>query len=74
MDELDPTFPKWEQIRDRIAADIAAGRLKSGDQVPSAAALVERYGVAMATAQKALAALKRDGLVRSQNGIGTFVL
>ena len=61
----------------RIAADIRAridsGRLRPGDRVPSTRQITDEWGVAMATATKALAALRREGLVHPVPGTGTVV-
>jgi DNA-binding transcriptional regulator YhcF (GntR family) len=61
----------------RIAADIRAridrGELKPGDRVPSTRRIVAEWGVAMATASKALATLRQDGQVVSIPGSGTVV-
>lgn len=61
----------------RIAADlrdrIASGELPAGARVPSTRQIVARYGVAMATASKVLAALQEEGLVQVRPGVGTIV-
>ena len=61
----------------RIAADIrhriTAGELRPGQRVPSTRALVREWGVAMATAAKALAVLAEQGWVRAVPGSGTVV-
>ncbi|HEU4947261.1 MAG TPA: TetR/AcrR family transcriptional regulator C-terminal domain-containing protein [Kribbella sp.] len=61
----------------RIAAEIRhrieAGDLRPGDRVPSTRALVQEFGIAMATATKVLAALQQDGLVHPVPGVGTVV-
>ncbi|WP_371677759.1 GntR family transcriptional regulator [Streptomyces sp. NBC_01276] len=61
----------------RIAAElrgrIESGELRPGDRVPSTRAITRRWGVAMATASKALAALGQEGLVRAVPGVGTVV-
>jgi DNA-binding transcriptional regulator YhcF (GntR family) len=61
----------------RIVADISqrirSGELPPGARVPSTRQLVADYGVAMATASKALAALRQDGLVHPVPGVGTVV-
>jgi AcrR family transcriptional regulator len=61
----------------RIAAEIRrrieTGELRPGDRVPSTRSLVQEFGVAMATASKALAALQQDGVVHSLPGVGTVV-
>jgi DNA-binding transcriptional regulator YhcF (GntR family) len=58
-----------EDIRRRVGA----GELRAGDAVPSARQLMREWGVANATATKALAALRQEGLVVAQPGIGTRV-
>ncbi|WP_330237559.1 TetR/AcrR family transcriptional regulator C-terminal domain-containing protein [Streptomyces sp. NBC_00525] len=61
----------------RIAADIrrriASGELAPGARVPSTRGITQEWGVAMATATKALATLNQEGLVRAVPGVGTVV-
>ena len=61
----------------RIAADlrrrIAAGELAPGARMPSTRALMQRHGVAMATATKVLTTLRHEGLIHSVPGVGTVV-
>ncbi|MET7307166.1 GntR family transcriptional regulator [Streptomyces sp. NPDC005134] len=74
MVELDETRAKWAQVRDIFAARIADGTLPRGSRVPSVVALSSEFGIASATAQKALSALREDGLIRTEPGLGSFVL
>lgn len=53
---------------------IAAGELAPGDRIPSTRRIVAEFGVAMATASKVIAELRREGLVRVQPGVGTIVV
>src|SRR3954454_12540355 len=61
----------------RIAAElrrrITTGELAPGARVPSTRAIVQRYGVAMATATKVLTTLRHEGLIRSVPGVGSVV-
>lgn len=61
----------------RVAAilrdDIAYGRLRPGDRLPSTRQLVHAHGVAMATASRAVAMLRDEGLVVTRPGSGTTV-
>ncbi|WP_158880320.1 TetR/AcrR family transcriptional regulator C-terminal domain-containing protein [Amycolatopsis anabasis] len=61
----------------RIVADIrqriTSGELRAGERVPSTRRLVDDWGVAMATASKALAVLRQEGWVRAVPGSGTVV-
>ncbi len=63
----------YRRIADEIAGRIAAGALRPGDRVPSTRDIVAQHGVAMATATKALAWLREQGLVRAVPGVGTVV-
>jgi DNA-binding transcriptional regulator YhcF (GntR family) len=61
----------------RIVADverrIADGGLRPGDPVPTTRAIMSEWGVAMATATKALAALKQAGAIESTSRVGAVV-
>ncbi|WP_328328772.1 GntR family transcriptional regulator [Kribbella sp. NBC_00382] len=63
----------YQEIAAELRRQITAGELKPGDRIPSTRALVRTYGVAMATATKALTALRQEGLVHSLPGVGTVV-
>ncbi|WP_370414981.1 TetR/AcrR family transcriptional regulator C-terminal domain-containing protein [Streptomyces fradiae] len=65
--------PPYLAIAAEIARRIRSGALVPGDRVPSTRAITREWGVAMATATKALAALRRQGLVRPEPGVGTVV-
>lgn len=52
---------------------IGGGELQPGDRVPSTRQISAQWGVAIATATKALAELQRRGLVRAVAGVGTVV-
>lgn len=62
-----------QRIVSDIRARIRSGALRPGDRVPSAREMVRDYEVALATATKVLAMLRREGLVRSRPGVGTVV-
>lgn len=61
------------RIAEEIRRRITSGELKAGDRVPSARQITQAWGVAIATATKALAMLRAEGLVRAVPGIGTVV-
>jgi AcrR family transcriptional regulator len=63
----------YQVIAAELRRRIEAGELKPGDRVPSTRALVRDYGVAMATATKALQALQQERLVHASPGVGTVV-
>jgi GntR family transcriptional regulator len=65
--------PRHEQIAAVIRAQIMAGDLPPGTQLPSTPNLVAQYSAANATIQSALAALKEEGFLYSQVGKGVYV-
>jgi GntR family transcriptional regulator len=67
------TLPKYRQIADRLAEDIAAGRLKAGDQIPPERSIAETYGASRMTVRQALRHLAERGIVQARAGAGTFV-
>ncbi|MFB4424195.1 TetR/AcrR family transcriptional regulator C-terminal domain-containing protein [Streptomyces sp. QL37] len=67
------TEPPYLRIAGEIRRRIASGELGPGDPVPSTRRITQEWGVAMATATKALGALSQEGLVRAVPGIGTVV-
>lgn len=71
--DLDRTRPIWRQIAAIIEQRIADGSYPTGSRVPSVVELSTEFEVAASTAQKVLAHLKAEGLVRSEVGLGTFV-
>ncbi|MFJ9554682.1 GntR family transcriptional regulator [Nocardiopsis sp. NPDC101807] len=66
-------LPPYARVVADIRARIDAGELRPGDRVPSTREIMREWGVAMATATKALAALRQEGLVEAVRGVGTLV-
>jgi len=62
-----------ERVAAEIRARIASGELGAGERVPSARQITREWGVAIATATRALAMLRDEGLVRAVQGVGTVV-
>ncbi|MFE7168909.1 PLP-dependent aminotransferase family protein [Streptomyces sp. NPDC057616] len=63
----------YRRIADRIADDIAAGRLRPGERLPAQRRFARRHGIAASTAERAYGELVRRGLVVGEVGRGTFV-
>ena len=61
------------QIRDQMCDLIRRGVIPRGAQLPSHQELSEHLGVSRVTIGQAVAELKRQGLVTSRRGSGTFV-
>jgi DNA-binding GntR family transcriptional regulator len=73
MVEFRDDQPRWRQVRDIIAARIEAGTYKPGYRVPGERDLQQEFGIAGTTAHKVLVALRKDGLVYTERGMGSFV-
>lgn len=65
--------PRWRQIADELERRINDGRYAPGSRVPSMNQLIEEFGVAAATAHKALKGLRQRGLTYTEPGLGSFV-
>lgn len=65
--------PPYLQIVGQIRAQIESGELRDGALIPSARTISRDWGVSLATATKALATLRSEGLVRGVPGAGTVV-
>ncbi|MFJ9432440.1 TetR/AcrR family transcriptional regulator C-terminal domain-containing protein [Streptomyces sp. NPDC101490] len=65
--------PRYLQIVAELRRRIETGKLAPGDRVPSTREITRQWGVAMATATKALSELRREGMVRAVPGVGTVV-
>lgn len=63
----------WRQIADEIRRGIGAGALAIDGQLPPETALAERFGVNRHTVRSAIAALVQEGVLRAEQGRGTFV-
>ena len=66
-------LPTYVQISEAIARDILAGRLLSGEKLPTERRLAELHGVAVGTLRKALARLEEQGLLERVQGSGNYV-
>lgn len=64
---------RWARVERQLRDDIALGGLAPGSRLPSEHQLAERFGVNRHTVRRALSALQERGLVRVEQGRGTFV-
>jgi len=64
---------RYEQIAERLAADIRSGLLAPGERLPSERELARSLEVSRASVREALAALQLRGVVETRPGAGTFV-
>ena len=64
---------QWRQIADTLRNEIEDNSLAPGARLPTEARLAARFGVNRHTARRALEELSRGGLLRIEQGRGTFV-
>jgi GntR family transcriptional regulator len=70
---LDDGGPIFSQVAEKLADEIAEGRVSEGDRVPSTNELASFYRINPATAAKGLNVLISEGLLEKRRGIGMFV-
>ena len=68
-----PGAPKYQIVRDQIAAAIRAGQWPRGEQLPSEVELARLYGVSYMTARRAVGELLENDLVERRGQNRTFV-
>jgi DNA-binding transcriptional MocR family regulator len=64
---------RYKGVVDALAADIRAGRIPPGTQLPTHRELASREGLALVTATRVYTELAAMGLVSGESGRGTFV-
>jgi len=72
---IDPASfePVYRQLARILRDQIRSGELRAGGTVGSEASLSQRFGVGRDAVRDALAALRSEGLVVTERGMGTFV-
>ena len=66
--------PLYLQVSQRIFRKIQQGVYKYGDKIPSEKELVAHYGVNRMTVRRAIALLAEQGILKSVQGKGVFVI
>ncbi len=67
------TAPKYQQVCETLLCMIDTGVLCPGDRVPTETSLTNSLPVSLGTVQKALNTLTERGILRRQQGSGTYV-
>ncbi len=65
--------PVYQRVADALATDIADGRLKRGQQLPTHRALAKALNVDLSTITRAYSEARSRGLIEARVGLGTFV-
>ncbi|HVI45430.1 MAG TPA: FadR/GntR family transcriptional regulator [Chitinophaga sp.] len=63
-----------EEVAGRIREMIMSGKFAVGDKLPTEPELMQQFSVGRSSIREAVKALSNQGLVRVQQGLGTFVL
>jgi GntR family transcriptional regulator len=72
MIEREGPVAPWRQLAALLRERIESGELAPGARLPSITSLAQEYDLAVTTVQKAVAALKDEGLIVT-SPMGTFV-
>jgi len=67
-------IPKYVKISEDIKQDISSGVLKYGEKILSEKDIMIKYGVSSTTARKSIDMLRRENLIESIQGKGSFIL
>lgn len=73
MIEFAPDLPRWRQVAEVMRKRIADGTYPPRTRVPSVLQLQAEFGIAAATGQKVHRALREEGLIYTEPGLGSFV-
>src|SRR5215469_17039977 len=65
--------PVYLRIVDALSADIASGRLRRGQQLPTHRSLARTLGIDLTTVTRAYTEARERGLTEARVGQGTFV-
>ena len=72
--ELGSSVPIYAQIVDQVREQLAAGRLRPGDQLPTVRQLASELRVNFNTIARAYRLLDDAGLISTQRGRGTYLV
>lgn len=73
MPTWDDKLPIYQQLADRLAAQLLDGQPADGEPMPSVRVLAGQYLLNPLTVQRALQALGDAGLLDNRRGLGLFV-
>lgn len=65
--------PPWRQIADVLREEVTQGQYGPDDRLPSVGDLARMWSVNRKTANKALQALRDEGLIEVEPGMGYYV-
>lgn len=70
----DPTsLPIYQQVSERLARDVQAGRLAEGSKLPPEREMAASLGIAVGTLRKALSLLEQQDMLERIQGSGNYI-
>jgi GntR family transcriptional regulator of arabinose operon len=73
MNNAQIRIPKYVTAYEQLKNEILAGKIKPNEQVPTVVELMRLYDVSKITAVRVLSELQNAGLIRKEQGRGSFV-
>jgi DNA-binding FadR family transcriptional regulator len=73
MTTLDKSLKLSDKVINQIRQDIAAEKYKAGEKIPAEPELMKLYNVGRSTIREAIKTLAMSGVLKVQQGSGTFV-
>ena len=74
LSNWDDKLPIYQQLADRLAAQLLDGQPAEGEPMPSVRTLAGQYLLNPLTVNRALQALGDEGLLESRRGLGLYVM
>lgn len=71
--KMEPTSKLSDRVINAIQKDISQGKYKPGQKIPAEPELMVQYAVGRSTIREAIKMLAMSGILRVQQGAGTFV-
>ena len=66
-------IPLYQQLKEKILANISAGAYSKGQRIPTEKELSETFGMSRVTVRRAVKDLEKEGILVSYPKRGTFV-
>lgn len=74
MNSADKLLPRYIKFAHRLQTNISQGEFLPGEKLPSQRELAKQFDTTLMTIRKALTLLEDEGLIRTEHGVGTFVV
>jgi len=66
-------FSLAQEVAEKLGDRIRAGRYREGEQLPTEPELMKQFGVGRSSIREAIRILANSGMLRVQQGVGTFI-